>query len=236
MLVSGKELTSVGRKRLRKVSTLKAFLLKSSALALFDPNLPVVVSTDASNYGLGAVLAQIHEDKTKRIVAFASITLSTAERKYSTVEKEALACVWAVEKWRIYLWGRKIFLRTDHQALTVLLSPKGTDRAGMRIACWAARLLCFNYEVFYSSGSQNHTADCLSRLPLPASEEDLSDAEPEFVAFLSSEMSAVNPTEFASASASCSELNSLHAQIDRGWPSSSMAVNKDVRPYFQVRD
>ncbi len=51
-------------------------------------------------------------------------------------------------------------------------------------------------EIFYSSGSQNHTADCLSRLPLPASEEDLSDAEPEFVAFLSSEMSAVTSTEF----------------------------------------
>ncbi len=73
-------------------------------------------------------------------------------------------------------------------------------------------------------------------MPLPASEEDLSDAEHEFVAFLSFEMSAVTTNEFASASASCPELNLLHAQIDRGWPSSSMAVNKDLRPYFQVRD
>lgn len=82
---------------------MKELLLKSSALALYDPNLPIVVSTDASNYGLGAVLAQMHEDKTERIVAFASRTLSTAECKYSTIEKEALACVWVVEKWRIYL-------------------------------------------------------------------------------------------------------------------------------------
>ncbi len=71
---------------------------------------------------------------------------------------------------------------------------------------------------------------------MPASEEDLSDAEPEFVAFLSSEMSAVTTTEFASASASCPELNLLRAQIYRGWTSSSMAVNKALRPYFQVRD
>ncbi len=105
----------------------------------------------------------------------------------------------------------------------------------MRIACWATQLLQ-KKKVFYSSGSQNHTADSLSRLPFPASEEDSSDAEPEFVAFLSSEMSAVTPTELASASASCPVLNLLGAQIDGRWPSSSMAVNKYLRPYFQVRD
>ncbi len=75
----------------------------------------------------------------------------------------------------------------------MLLSSKGTDRAGMRIARWAERLLCFNYEVDYYPGSQNQIADYLSRLPLPASDEDLADTEPEFVAFLSSEMSAVSP-------------------------------------------
>lgn len=87
----------------KSLSTVKKLLLQSPALALFDPNLPTVVSTDASDYGLGAVLAQIHENNKERIVAFASRTLSTAESKYSTIEKEALACVWAVEKWRIYL-------------------------------------------------------------------------------------------------------------------------------------
>lgn len=62
----------------------------------------------------------------------------------------------------------------------------------------------------------NHTADCLSRLPLPSSEEDLSDAKPEFVAFLSHKMSVVTLAEFASASASCPELTSLCVQIDHG--------------------
>lgn len=220
----------------KSFSAVKELLLQSPALALFDPNLATVVSTDASDYGLGAVLSQIHENNTERIVAFASRTLSTAERKYSTIEKEALACVWAVEKWRTYLWGRKFLLRTDHQALTVLLSSKGTDRTGMRIARWAERLLCFNYEVNYYPGSQNQVADYLSRLPLPASDKVLSDTEPEFVALLSSEMSAVSPTEFASASASCSEMAALRAQISRGWPSSSAAVDAVLRPYFEVRD
>lgn len=104
-------------------------LIHCPALSLFDPNLPTVVSTDASNFGLGAVLAQVHENETERIVAFASRTLSPAERKYSTIEKEVLACVWAIEKWRTYLWGRNILLRSDHQVLTVLFSSRGTDSA-----------------------------------------------------------------------------------------------------------
>lgn len=73
------------------------------------------------------------------------------------VEKEALACVLAVERWKTNLWGHRF----------TLLMTKGTDRAGMRIARWAAQLLCFNYMVEYRAGSENQTADCLSRLSLP---------------------------------------------------------------------
>ncbi|KAL1259103.1 hypothetical protein QQF64_009680 [Cirrhinus molitorella] len=83
----------------------------------------------------------MHPDKVKRTVAFTSRTLTAAERNYSTVEKEALACVWAVEKWRPYLWGQHFVLRTDHRALTTLLATKGIGRAGMRVARWSARLL-----------------------------------------------------------------------------------------------
>ena len=142
-------------------------MVDSSPLALYDPALPSIVSTDASDYGVGAVFTQIHPNNIERTVAFASRTLTQAKRKYATVEKEALGCVWAVEKWRTYLWGHRFTLRTDHQALTTLLSTKGADRAGMRIARWSARLLCFNYDVVYRAGTQNQTADCLSRLPLP---------------------------------------------------------------------
>lgn len=184
--------------------TVKQLLLASSALALYDPNLPSIISTDASDYGLGAVFTQIHPDNTERTVAFASRSLTQAERKYATVEKEALACVWAVEKWRTYLWGHKFTLRTDHQALTTLLCTKGADRAGMRIARWAARLLCFNYDVVYRAGSLNCTADCLSRLPLPSTTDMDSDAEPELVALLSMSLMSVTPKEFESASRACS--------------------------------
>lgn len=215
--------------------TAKQLLVDSPALALFDPDLPTIVSTDASNYGLGAVLTQMH-GQTERVVAFASRSLSSAERKYSTIEKEALGCVWAVEKWRTLLWGRKFTLRTDHQALTTLLTSKGTDRAGMRIARWAARLLCFTYDVIYRPGSQNSTADCLSRIPLPAVADGCVDSEPEFVAMLSTTMTAVSPTEFASASAACPELAALRSQIAKSWPRSASILPDTVRPYFRLRD
>ena len=143
----------------------KLLITDSSSLALFDPSLPTIVSTDASDYGIGGVLTQIHPDNTERTVAFASRSLSAAESKYSVVEKEALACVWAAERWRTYLWGTKFTLRTDHQALTTLLATKGMGRVGMRVARWSARLLCFNYDIVYRPGAR----EPCSRLPfLPA--------------------------------------------------------------------
>lgn len=72
----------------RSFKELKDLLSGSQVLALFDPSLPTIVSTDASDYGLGGGLTQIHPDRVERTVAFASRTLTAAERKYSTVEKE----------------------------------------------------------------------------------------------------------------------------------------------------
>lgn len=169
----------------------KQLLVSSSALALYDPSLRSVISTDACDYGVGAVFAQIQLDGTEKPVAFASRTLTMAERKYSIVEKEALAWVWATEKWRTYLWGRRFTLRTDHQALTTLLTTKGMNRAGLRIARWSARLLCFDYDVIYKPGSQNYTADCLSRLPLHVPADSSTDGEPELVALISSTLSSL---------------------------------------------
>nr|XP_055067930.1 uncharacterized protein K02A2.6-like [Misgurnus anguillicaudatus] len=219
-------------KAAQSFATLKTLLSKSPILALFDPRLPTYVSTDASDYGVGGVLSQLHADGTERIVAFASRTLSSAERKYSTVEREALACVWCVEKWRTYLWGRHFVLRTDHQALTTLLTSKGTGRAGLRIARWSARLLCYSYDVAFRPGRYNTTADCLSRLPLPVT-SDLTD-EPEMVATVS-HLPALSASEFASASESCLQLTQLREQIQNGWPKNKKSVKQELEPYFHIR-
>lgn len=210
--------------------------MNSPALALFDPALRVVISTDASDYGLGAVFAQVQPDGTEKPVAFATCTLPATDQKYSTVEKEAYACVWAAEKWRTYLWGRRFTLRTDHQALTTLLSTKGFNRVGMRIARWSARLLCFDYDVICRPGSQNYTADCLSRLPLPVSSHSTSDSDHEMVAQVSAAMSSLPVADFDSACSTCPELVALRSQIQSGWPASIKALDVTLAPYYKIRN
>ncbi|KAI2643843.1 Retrovirus-related Pol polyprotein from transposon 17.6 [Labeo rohita] len=212
---------------------LKELLSTSPVLALFDPSLPIIISTDASDYGLGGVLTQMHPDETEKTVAFASRTLTAAERKYSTVEKEALACIWAVEKWRPYLWGQHFTLRTDHRALTTLLATKGIGRAGMRVARWSARLLCYTYDVLYRPGSLNCAADCLSRLPLPTKSDG--GLDPEMVAFVTG-LPTLSVENFLSASESCPELVMLRSQISQGWPKTSRDLDPVLVSFFCIRD
>ncbi|PIK54155.1 hypothetical protein BSL78_08940 [Apostichopus japonicus] len=153
-----------GEEQKRSFYLIKQAIAQGTTLALFDPNSPLLVTTDASNYGIGGVLSQV-KDGQEFPIAFASKTLTSAERKYSAGEKEALACVWACNKWFTYLWGRHFTLRTDHQALVTLLNTSGTGRQPMRIARWSAQLLQFNYTVEYQAGKHNFVADALSRLP-----------------------------------------------------------------------
>ncbi len=89
-------------------------------LALFDPHCPMHLNTDASNVGLRATLTQIQGGK-EVTISCASHTPSTTERNYSTVEKEALGCMWAVEKFDKYLLDLPFTLHTDQQALRQVL-------------------------------------------------------------------------------------------------------------------
>ncbi|CAM5162642.1 unnamed protein product [Natator depressus] len=213
----------------------KDLIVHSPVRVLFSPALPTIVTTEASNYGLGAVLTQLHEDNIERTVAFASRTLSNAERKYSTVKKETLACVWATEKWRTYPWGRTLELCTDHSPLTTLLTTKGLGRAEYHIARWSARLLSFNEDLEYKPGNQNVVADCLSRPPLPSPDGPPED-EDVVVALITSTLTAVTREQFQAACSACPIQQKLWEFLTKRWPSHPKNLDPVSLPYFRVRD
>jgi hypothetical protein len=143
-------------------------LVEFPILQLPDFQQPFIVTTDASGYGLGAVLSQGILSK-DRPIAYASRTLNSAELNYSTVEKECLAIVWACKHFRPYLLGRKFQILTDHRELTWIFNVKDPSS---RLLRWKLLLEEYDYEIKYKPGKQNMNADSLSRYPVLAIEAE----------------------------------------------------------------
>ncbi|KAJ2947350.1 hypothetical protein O0L34_g17078 [Tuta absoluta] len=137
----------------------KQLLTNDPILQFPDFDRPFILTTDASDVAIGAVLSQgtLGSDKP---VAYASRTLSETETRYSTIEKEMLAIMWAVKYFRPYLYGRKFTIYTDHRPLTWLRSIKDPDS---KLTRWGLKLAEYNYDVVYKKGSLNTNADALSR-------------------------------------------------------------------------
>lgn len=118
-----------------------------------------IIHTDASDLGIGGILVQGEGDE-ERVIAYMSQKLSSAERKYQTTERECLAVISAIEKFRAYVEGVKFTVVTDHASLLWLKNLK--DPAG-RLGRWALRLQAYDFNFVHRKGSQMVVADALSR-------------------------------------------------------------------------
>lgn len=146
----------------KSFNDLKHALTSTPVLVYPNFNEPFLLTTDASGFAIGAVLSQGPIGKDLPI-AYASRTLCQAESRYSTIERELLAIVWAVKHFRPYLFGRKFKLITDHRPLTWLFSIKDP---GSRLARWRLKLEEYDYEIIYKPGKINKNADALSRIKI----------------------------------------------------------------------
>jgi hypothetical protein len=142
--------------------TVKKDLILTPIIQPPDWSLPFEIMCDASDYAVGVVLGQI-KDKKHHVIAYASKTLNGAQLNYATTEKELLAVVFAIDKFRSYLVGAKVIIFTDHTALKYLLTKK--DEKPRLIRC-ILLLQQFDIEIKDKPGVENSVADHLSRLHL----------------------------------------------------------------------
>ena len=195
----------------------KEILCSDNVLAHFDPELPIVLTCDASQYGLGAVISHIMADGAERPIAFGSRTLSATERNYSQIDKEALGIVWGVKKFYYYLAGRRFKLITDHKPLLAIFGPKKNLPVLMatRLLHYAIFLQSFNYDIEYKPSKAIANADGLSRLPLKS--EDLANYDVAFCFQLSQiEQVCITAADLAKATRADPQLSTILNRLHEG--------------------
>ena len=134
--------------------------MQSPVLQLADPSREFIVTTDASDFAVGAVLSQVWDDG-EHPVAYESRKMNVAELNYATHERELLAVIHSLRTWRHYLLGNHFIVVTDHNSLKYLQTQPTLSR---RQARWSEFLSEFDFEIVYRPGKGNVVADALSRL------------------------------------------------------------------------
>jgi hypothetical protein len=143
--VTKKDTTFIfGKEQKNAFDLLKNEVSKTMTLSYFIPGAKTIVVADASLVGLGAFLLQDNEGVLK-IIYCASRSLTDVERRYSQTEKEALAIVWACEKFALCLHGSECEIWSDHKPLQYIFSPR--SQQSERIKLWVLCLQSFTYKV-----------------------------------------------------------------------------------------
>lgn len=151
---------------------LKEKLTTAPVLSAPDWTQPFILHTDASEFGLGAVLAQTINGEEK-VVAYASKSLNKAQKNYTTSDRECLAIIWGIRHFRVHLLGRKFDLYTDHSALQFINTMKLNRDLSGRLARYQMFLQEYEFEPHYRKGELNANADALSRDPAFCPDESI---------------------------------------------------------------
>ena len=223
---------------------LKKVLSSDQILVHFDPEKQLGLSCDASNVGIGAVLFHRYPDGSERPIANVSKTLTSAERNYSQIHKEALAIIFGLRKFYQYLYGRQFVLVTDHKPLTALFGPKkGTPLlAANRLARWALWLNQFDYKIEYRKTAEHGNADALSRLP---SGDDIDFDREESgedldmvctIRVLSLQMKPTDANILRQESSKDPVVSTVMRYVQEGWPSKHSDINEDVKKFLKLSD
>ena len=203
----------------------KELLQKSEILVHYNPTLPIIIATDASPYGVGAVMSHLVNGE-ERPIMFISSTLTKSEQNYAQIQKEALAILFGVRKLHKYIYGRRFTLVTDHLPLKTIFNPKKNipTMAASRLQRWALELSAYEYDIQYRKGENLAHADAMSRLPSPELFE-----EPVyfFNTFFEGPLSA---EDISKSIRKDQVLTRVYDYTLRGWP--EKVEQPSLKPYF----
>ncbi|XP_023311910.1 uncharacterized protein K02A2.6-like isoform X3 [Anoplophora glabripennis] len=214
----------------------KHLIAEDMILVHFDPDKPIIVTTDASNYGISATLSHLVKGEEKP-VACVSRTLSPSEEAYSTIHKEALAIYFGVRKFQQYLIGHKFTLKCDHKPLLAIFGEYNQIPImhANRLQRWAIYLANFNYTIQYIKGCNNHLADYLSRAPLRIKtvDKDYEGKENYFNYVHSYEGWPVDSKTVTEESRQDKVLRKVREKVQGNW---TKLDEEELRPYFVRKD
>ncbi|XP_036324968.1 uncharacterized protein K02A2.6-like [Rhagoletis pomonella] len=227
-----------GEEQEKSFTELKRQLSTAPLLSHFDDKLPIVLATDASSHGIGAVLSHRLHDGSEKPVAFASKTLDEHQKLYSQIEKEALSIIFGVKKFHQYLYGRTFTLLTDHKPLVTIFSP---DKqlpvlTIQRLQRWALTLMAYRYEIKYRATDKHSNADALSRLP-KGPDVDFDRANLCFQVDIDQQLDEfpLNASRLRKLTQRDVVLKKVSKFIEEGWPGKLSKADAALQPYFTRR-
>lgn len=212
---------------------LKKTLVSAPCMSYFDKNKETFVVVDASPVGISAILSQKPRNSdinSQQIVAYASRALTDTEKRYSQTEKEALAIIWAVEHFHLFLFGSEFTLVTDHKPLEIIYGQR-TAKTSARIERWVLRLQPYSFKIIYKAGITN-PADYLSRHPTNESRKKQEKMTEQYINFVTqnSVPKAMTLQEIINATDSDAALTTLRDAIKTNkWDSPIVKPFKAVK-------
>ena len=210
---------------------IKAEFKKKIILPYFDRNKETILQTDASKKGFGAVILQEEQP-----IYYASRALTSAEKSYQNLEREAQAAVWGMEKFHYFLYGRKFILQTDQKPLVSIFRKHMID-VSPRIQRITIRAWQYDFVPQHIPGRINVIADSLSRVT-PLEFQD-SNAEKDILAVNFLQYSSIEERErdeMLQETNKDEELQSLKHYISTGWPAKRSQIPVSLHPYWNFRD
>ena len=223
---------------------LKQVLASDQVLVHFNPEKPLGLSCDASDFGIGAVLFHRFPDGSEHPIANVSKTLTAAERNYSQIHKEAIAIIFGLRKFYQYLYGRQFILVTDHKPLTSLFGPKrGTPLpAANRLARWALWLNQFVYKSEYQKTAEHGNADALSRLPFGGDidfDREESGEDLDMVCAIrvfSLQIKPMDANILRQESSKVPVIETVMHYIKEGWPFNHSEIDEEAKMFLKLSD